>query len=330
MSDLETRHIPVLRDEVLEHLLLEPDFAGAPALLLDCTLGGGGHSFALLEQDERFFLIGLDQDEAALRRTAARLAPFAGRTILQQSSFKDARAAVRELGEPVASALANGAPFARILIDLGISSDQLDDGERGFSFSGDGPLDMRMDRSKGITAAEICNTYSVPDLRRVFLRGGVGEMSNALAQEIERRRPVTTTAELAEICKTVGRRMPRDRGKKEHNKATVPFQALRIEVNDELGSLSAFLDQVPDLLAPSGKLAIISFHSLEDKVVAQQMRKWSQSPKELRRLPVPGTPETFGTMLTKQAVTPSSEEIAQNPRARSARMRVFKRNTTVQ
>lgn len=214
--------------------------------------------------------------------------------------------------------------FQGLLLDLGISSDQLDDPERGFSFRYSSPLDMRMSQSDGPTAADILNTASEHELRLIFLRGGVKRPLHAiLSKEIVRRRPFSTTDQLADLCAELERRPRKREAGPARNPATLPFQALRIEVNQELAKLQSFLDLAPTYLAPGGRLAVISFHSSEDKVVTQTMRRWSR--RELSPFPSDDR-APFGTLLTKQAVVPSEEEIQANPRARSARLRVFERS----
>ncbi|HQH29196.1 MAG TPA: 16S rRNA (cytosine(1402)-N(4))-methyltransferase RsmH, partial [Oligoflexia bacterium] len=223
-----------------------------------------------------------------------------------------------------------GAPqFDRILVDLGISSDQLDAAERGFSFAKEGALDMRMNPGTLLTADEIVNKWPAGRLLAVLREGGVGAGASAFVREIVKKRPVRSTLELAEICRKASVAQRRRAGKtgpvKKQHPATVVFQALRIAVNQELQSLSSFLAQVLAVLAPGGRLAMISFHSLEDQLVARAMPAWSQPPVEVRNLPQSGLLSVPGELLTKKAVVPQAAEVAANVRARSARMRVFER-----
>ncbi len=321
MTNVDTRHIPVLLDEVLEYLAPENDCGDC--LLLDCTLGGGGHSEALLEQCASMYLVGMDRDLAAIRRVQERLSPFSNRICLIHGNFADIEEHLEQL-PPDATEIfeARGRRFHRILVDMGLSSDQLDDGSRGFSFRSEAPLDMRMDPSASLTAAEVINTYDPKELKRVLQRGGVGARSASLAKAIVADRPLTTTKELADICTSVLRThgpSPRQ------HLATVPFQAIRIEVNDEIGAIESFLDTVVQFLAPKGRLAVISFHSLEDQLVTKRMRRWSRAEATLAKVPLVGDSAVVGKLLTSTAVTASEVELSSNSRSRSARLRVFEK-----
>lgn len=330
----ETKHQPVLLQQVVEFLQLEDEERESAPLFVDGTLGGGGHSEAMLERHPELFLFGLDQDPAAVELSRRRLARFASRMVLHRGNFADfpehfasAMAELRHLplraGDPVL--------FDRMLVDLGMSSDQLEDPRRGFSFlAEEAPLDMRLDPEGELTAEAVLNRFSGTELRQVFERGGVGRLSGALAREVVKHRPVTTTSQFAAICREVlGRRRKKRRRTvsqaPEHHPATVPFQALRIAVNDELGRLQVFLGKAIKHLAPRGRLAVISFHSLEDEIVAGAMRAWSREPAAVRHLPVSGPVSALGRMLTKKSVRAGEEEVKQNPRARSARLRVFEK-----
>ena len=311
-------HRAVLLSEVLQ--ALEPSVAGTEeTLVFDGTVGGGGHSEALLESSPKVCLLGTDRDSEALARAARRLERFGDRFHLAHTDFtrfREAWAHAPERFRQRSGQADNEEPkFQRMLLDLGISSDQLDTPGRGFSFQSDGPLDMRMDSTRGMTAAEFLNTASERDIKIAFLRGGVDRgLAVRLAREIPRRRPLNTTRDFAELCSRLNR--PR-RGEKFKNPATLPFQALRIEVNKEFDLIERFMEIVPGSIAPGGRLAVISFHSLEDKFVTRAMRTWSR-PGLIGEAP-------FGRLLTKQAVVPGEAEIAENPRARSARLRVFER-----
>ncbi|MCL4133303.1 UNVERIFIED_CONTAM: hypothetical protein GTU68_050150 [Idotea baltica] len=194
-----------------------------------------------------------------------------------------------------------------MLVDLGVSSFQLDITERGFSFRNDAPIDMRMDTTQALSAKEVVNDYEPIELKRVLQRGGLGADSLKVARSIVDNRPIETTGQLANICSEALRQFAPQKGR---SPATVVFQAIRIEVNDEFGEIERFLDEVPSCLAPGGKLAVISFHSSEDKLVASRMRSWAR--REL---------------LTSNAIIPSEEEIKRNPRSRSARLRIFRKNS---
>ena len=311
-------HNSVLLEEVLS--FLKPIEEGSePQVFLDGTLGGGGHSYALLEQNRGILLVGFDRDKAAIDRTSKRLETFAGRFFLQHGSFGDLEEMLVEVGCNASSAFGQtGFQFSGILLDLGISSDQLDDLDRGFSFKS-GPLDMRMDQEQKRSASTVVNEYSFAALRRVFLRGDLGSKSSSLARKIVDARPIETNKELADICQSV---LGRNDSKPGRHPATIAFQAIRIEVNTEFEELERFLEQVPNYLVPGGRLAIISFHSLEDKMAARFMRDWSREKRPLPELAQADVP-AMGRLLTKSAITPSEQEKESNPRARSARMRIF-------
>lgn len=302
-------HIPVLRQEVLT--ALRPESGRA---YFDGTLGGGGHALAVLEASSpNGFLYGCDRDEAAIRAAAERLAPFAGRFALRQGLFEHA--------DWVPAGTCAGA-----LLDLGVSSHQLDTPGRGFSFMHDGPLDMRMDPQRGVSAADIVNSWSEEDLARLFWEMGDERAARRIARRIaeERQvRPMTTTGQLAGLVERVEPR----RGRPSHP-ATRVFQALRIQTNDELGTLRRGLDQAWNLLAPGGRLAVISFHSLEDRVVKEYMRAKARDydftgPVDRPEFRVDRAPH--GIAITRKAILPSGEERDANPRARSSQLRVLEK-----
>ena len=284
-------HAPVLLDEVLATLDPRPG-----ARILDGTLGAGGHSEALLARaGPEGLLVGLDRDPDALAIARARLDPARAR--LEHASFDEAPAVAARLG--VAS-------FDAILLDLGVSSMQLDRPERGFAFTREGPLDMRMDPTAETTAATIVNEAEEEDLASLIWRLGEERYSRRIAREIVRARksaPITTTRALSDIIERV---VPKPRpGKKTIHPATRTFQALRIAVNEELSRLERALPALFDLLAPGGRLAVISFHSLEDRPVKQFMKGLGER----------------AVLLTKKPIVAGEAEIERNPRARSAKLR---------
>lgn len=303
-------HKSVMVAEVLA--ALRPKAGGVYA---DGTLGGAGHAAAMLaasSPDGR--LCGCDRDGVALEAARERLAEFAGRFELRPGNFS-------ELSAWVPAGSCDG-----LLLDLGTSSPQLDVAERGFSFQQEGPLDMRMDRSQGGTAAELVNTAPVEELARIFWQYGDERDSRRFARAIEldrRTTPFTTTRQLAEL---IERLSPRG-GRKTHP-ATKVFQALRIAVNDELGSLERGLGGALKILKPGGRLAVITFHSLEDRITKAAMRSWARDYEfdgevdvpELRR---PRQPEV--KLVTRKAILPSEAELAENPRSRSAQLRVVEK-----
>jgi len=307
-------HHPVLYQEVLEGLKVRPG-----GCYVDATVGSGGHALGILEAsapDGR--LLGLDLDPEALRRAEARLALFGGRVRLIHGSFVHLVAYARAYGF---------APADGVLFDLGLSSDQLAAAWRGFSFLREGPLDMRFDPGQGPTAAELVNELPVEELARLLARYGEEKQARRIAQAIVEARPITTTTQLAQVvAQAVGFREARGkaggRGGRIHP-ATCTFQALRIAVNRELEALEAALPQALDLLAPGGRLVVISFHSLEDRIVKQFMRRESQDCICPPEQPVCTCDHRARLrLITRRPLRPTPEEVARNPRSRSARMRV--------
>lgn len=285
-------HIPVLLDEVIQ--FLEPKPGGQ---FIDATVGAGGHTRAILERtspDGR--VLGIDQDESALESARQSLHSFGPRVLFVHANF-------RQIG-PVAQ----GQAFTEcdgVLADLGISSMMVDDPARGFSFMREGPLDMRMDRSRELTAAEVLNTASEREIADIIYICGEERRSRPIARSIVRSRPLRLTTDLV-------RAVERVTGGPRHghiHPATRTFQALRIHVNDELGSLEAFLDASMGVVRSGGRVVVIAFHSLEDRIVKQRFR----------------APAVPGRVLTKKVVTGSAEEVNRNPRARSAKLRAWER-----
>jgi len=292
-------HTAVLRAEVLE--LLAP--AGR-RLLMDCTVGLGGHAEALLDAagtDSR--LIGIDADEVNLARAKECLARFGTRVRLFRANFADAGEVLAEAGEAKADLL---------LADLGVASSQLDDAARGLSFQADGPLDMRLDRSCGRTAGDIVNTMPQDELADLIFAYGEERHSRRIARAIasaRREKPIERTGELARIVSSAMPRTGRTRPRRGIHPATRTFQALRIAVNDELGSLERLLANLPDLLAPGARVGIISFHSLEDRPVKQAFSRLAGQGR--------------ARLLTKKPRCATVEEVAANPRSRSAKLRAM-------
>jgi 16S rRNA (cytosine1402-N4)-methyltransferase len=303
-------HEPVLLSETLGQLHLAPG-----ALIVDGTLGGGGHAAAILEEtapDGR--LIGLDLDSEAIREAGARLEPFGERVQLIQASFRRLDDIADELGPNAIDG---------IVLDLGVSSHQLDEPERGFRFNqgDDSPLDMRMDGSGALdTAATLLANLSVEELEKIFSKYGQLPGSRRLARAIVAQRdraPLETAAELIDLIGGLGI----GRGRK-HNPATLVFQALRIAVNDELGALEEGLLAAIRVLKPGGRLAVIAYHSLEDRLVKHTFRAAARGctcPPEWPACQC-GKRPTF-RILTRRPISPSDDEIRRNPRARSARLR---------
>jgi 16S rRNA (cytosine1402-N4)-methyltransferase len=303
-------HEPVLLTQAIDGLALRPD-----AICIDATLGGGGHAEAILEAiGPQGRLLGLDADPEALARVQSRLARFAGQTTLVQANFRDIGAV----------AAANGfSKVDAILMDLGVSSYQLWTAERGFSFTASGPLDMRMDPHSELTADEIVNTWPQEELADIIYRYGEEPRSRRIARAIVAARPLHTTAELAEvIAKAAGSGHDRSR----IHPATKSFQSLRIAVNDEIGALEEALPQALALLVPGGRLAVIAFHSLEDRPVKQFMQREARDCLCPPDLPACRCGHHAQLRIkTRKPIQPDEGEIAANPRSRSAKLRIAER-----
>ncbi|MTE14012.1 16S rRNA (cytosine(1402)-N(4))-methyltransferase RsmH [Nocardia aurantiaca] len=311
------RHVPVLLHRADE--ILGPALHSEGAVYLDCTLGLGGHAEHFLRTYPNIRLVGLDRDTAALQLASERLAPFRDRITLVHTRYDGIAYALERAGLP------DKASVSAILMDLGVSSMQLDEAERGFAYSIDAPLDMRMDTSTGPTAADVLNTYSHGELARVLKTYGEERFAGKIAAEIVRRRqrtPFTTSAQLVELLyDTIPAAARRTGG----HPAKRTFQALRVEVNRELESLEAALPAALDALVPGGRIVVMSYQSLEDRVVKAEFAKRSASRTPLD-LPVelPGMGPEF-RILTRGAEKATQQEIEDNPRAAPVRMRAAER-----
>jgi len=307
-----SHHVSVMQDEVLRYL--RPRSGGT---FLDGTVGGGGHTAAILEAcAPRGRIIGLDRDEHALSVTRQRLAAFADRTVFVHANFSQA-------GEILARL--RWGKVDGILLDLGFSSLQVEDGERGFSFSRSGPLDMRMDQDEEYRAADLVNHASEGELSRIFHDFGEERAARALARAVVRSRaqsPLLTTDALVRTIERVVKSSPQQR----IHPATRAFQALRIAVNRELDHLAAFLHEGYRLLRPGGRLVILAYHSLEDRLVKEAFRHWAATclcPPQIQLCCCGWSPQV--RILTPKPLTPTETEIERNPRARSARLRAVER-----
>ena len=307
----EFHHAPVLLEECIAGLHIRPE-----GTYVDGTLGGGGHSYEIAGRLTTGRLIGIDRDEAALAAAGERLKPFGDRVTLVKSNFDRLGEILDELGV---------GPVDGMLFDLGVSSPQLDVSERGFSYMADAPLDMRMDRSAGLTAREAVNSWPEEELRRILYTYGEERYAPRIAAAIVRRRQdreIESTLELAELIRSA---MPAAARREKQHPAKRSFQAIRIAVNDELGSVERMLASAPDRLSPGGRLCIISFHSLEDRLVKQAIHKRVDGctcPKDLP-VCVCGFKQTLKTV--GGVITASPEELERNPRARSAKLRIAER-----
>ncbi len=309
---MELKHYSVLLNECIEALNIRPD-----GIYVDGTLGMGGHSEQIAKRLTTGRLIAIDRDEMALSRAQERLAPYADRITFVHGNFRD-------LPQLLADAGVTGADG--MLFDLGVSSPQLDNPERGFSYMADAPLDMRMDRSEGITAWFIVNKWPEEKLKRILYDFGEERYAPRIAQAIVRRRetaPIDTTIELVDVIRSA---MPAAALREKQHPAKRSFQAIRIAVNDELGSISELLDHAVDLLNPGGRLAVISFHSLEDRIVKNAIASREHGCTCPREFPVCtcGFVQTLRS-VTRKPILPSPQELEENPRSRSAKLRVAER-----
>ncbi len=297
----EIPHIPVLYNEVLEAFKdIKDDF------IIDCTTGYAGHSSGLLKQNQNIRLICNDQDDEALEFSKNRLKEFESRVIFNKGNFQTVILKYKEL------------PVKGVLADIGVSSLQLDKLERGFSFNSM-TLDMRMDQTQELDAATVINSYSLQDLERILKDYGEVREYKKIASLIVSNRPFYSSKELAEF---LYKKMPKGK----IHPATLVFQAIRIEVNDELGVLERLFDSIEEAQLQNCIVAIISFHSLEDRIVKNYFKKWSQNcicPVGVFRCEC-GNNHALGKIITKKPIIPTQNEIKQNPRSRSSKLRIFK------
>lgn len=302
-------HKSVLLDECIEHLQLKED-----SVIVDCTLGYGGHSSNVLKEIKKGFLFAFDQDQDAISFSRNRLNEIGNNYEIIYSNFAHLQ---KELQAR------NIYQVDGILYDLGVSSPQLDQKERGFSFHQDARLDMRMDKSQKLSAYEVINEYSYGELVRIFKEYGEEKFAIGIAKKIvdyREQKPIETTTELVEIIKTG---VP-EKYKRDHHPARKVFQAIRIEVNNELEVFESSLKQALDLIKVGGRVCVITFHSLEDRICKEIFKQVSDIPKELRGLPV--IPLEYQPKFKLVAnIAPNEEELEENNRARSARLRVIER-----
>lgn len=305
-------HKPVLLDECMDALDIKPD-----GTYLDGTLGRAGHSLAILQRLDGGRLIGIDRDLSAIEAAEERLAAFGDRVTLVHGNFADLGNILQNLG------ITN---LDGMLFDLGVSSPQLDEPQRGFSYMHDAPLDMRMDGTAALDACEIVNTWSYEELRRILFEYGEERYAPQIAKNIVRHRadkPIRTTGELAEIIRSA---MPGAALREKQHPAKRSFQAIRIAVNGELDALPPMLDAAADGLAPGGRLAVITFHSLEDRIVKRKLKELATGctcPPEFPVCVCGKKPKL--NLITRKPVISGPAELDANPRARSAKLRVAER-----
>jgi len=314
------RHVPVLRDEVVAAFAPVP-----PGWVVDGTLGGAGHATAILDAHPHLSVLGLDRDPLAVQVATERLARFGDRAHVVHTRFDriaDAMSLLRRTrttADTPESEIPTG--LSGILLDLGVSSPQLDRGDRGFSYRNSGPLDMRMDPTTGRSASDVVNEADHGELVRILRRFGDERHADRVARAIIEARPITTTAQLADVVRDA---IPAAARRTGGHPATRTFQALRIEVNDELAQLEAVLGDALDLLVPGGRMAVITYHSGEDRIVARRFRDAAADdcvcPPGSGPCRCGGAPSV--KLVPRKAITATEDEIAVNPRARSARLRV--------
>jgi len=309
----EFSHLPVMAREVVELLLPVPG-----GMFVDCTVGGGGHSAALLDARPDVRVLGLDRDVDAVEAARSRLARFGDRARVVHGGFERLGMFVERHGE--------GEKIMGILMDLGVSSAQLDRPERGFSFRFDAPLDMRMDSKQSLTATEVVNGYEESQLSAVISQYGEERFARRIARAIVAARPVRSTRELAEIVRDAIPAATRRRGP---HPARRTFQAIRMEVNRELPNLADGLDESVHVIGPRGRVLVLAYHSLEDRMVKKTFGRWAGDEDDRRvpaKMPVPPPkPRPLARVLTRRPLRPSADEVAANPRAESARLRAVER-----
>lgn len=305
------QHYTVMKRETVDGLAIKED-----GIYVDCTLGGAGHSEYILSQLTTGHLYCFDQDEIAIEHAKQRLQPY-----VQKNMVTFIRANFRELAqqlERLGISKVDG-----IIYDLGVSSPQLDEASRGFSYHQDAPLDMRMDQSADFSAYDVINSYTYQDLVKIFFRYGEEKFSKQIAREIEKRRqsqPITTTGELVDIIKTA---IPAPARRTGGHPAKRIFQAVRIAVNDELGAVESSLEQAIQLLNVGGRVSVITFHSLEDRIVKTMFKEYSQPKDVPPGLPIiPEEAQPVLKLITKKPVVASADELAENNRSRSAKLRI--------
>ena len=308
---MENKHIPVLLNEVIEGLNINPD-----GVYLDLTLGRAGHSSEILKRlSKKGLLIGVDQDQEAISESDARLKKISDNYKLVKSNFVN----VEEILESLNINKVDG-----ILMDLGVSSPQFDDINRGFSYRFDSRLDMRMDQNQRLTAHEVVNTYSEAELRKIFYEYGEDKYSASVARNIVKERdnhPIDTTFQLVEIIK---KSKPAKELKKVGHPAKQIFQALRIEVNDELTVLKETLNKVVNHLNSHGRLAVITFHSLEDKIVKKLFKDLTVVEGNRNNLPIKDEEKDF-VLITRKGIKPSESELENNHRSASSTLRIIEK-----
>ena len=310
---MDFHHVSVLLGESVEALNVRPD-----GIYLDGTLGGAGHSYEIASRLTTGLLIGVDRDPKALAAAKERLAPFADHVKLVHGNFRDLDRILDELNIPATDGM---------LFDLGVSSPQLDEAERGFSYMADAPLDMRMDQSGGLSAYEVVNTWPQEELKRILYTFGEERYAPLIAAAIVRRReekPIETTLELVDVIRGA---MPQKALREKQHPAKRTFQAIRIAVNDELAAVDEMTQKAIARLRPGGRLAVITFHSLEDRIVKQRFAGWGKGcicPPDFPQCVCGRKPQ--GKLVNKKPIEADQQELDSNNRSRSAKLRIIERS----
>lgn len=305
------KHVSVLLNETISSLNLNEN-----SVIVDATLGYGGHSSNILERISKGYLFAFDQDSEAIRHSTNRLNAIGTNFTIIKSNFVNMKEELAKCGVNQVDG---------IIFDLGVSSPQLDEDERGFSYHNDAKLDMRMDREQKLSAYEVVNNYSKEDLARIFFKYGEDKFSNNIAKKIveyREKKPIETTLELVEIIKTA---VPMKFRIDKHPARQI-FQAIRIEVNHELDVIEPALNQALDLIKVGGRVCVITFHSLEDKIVKRVFKEKCEIDEKVKGLPnIPLEYQADFKLVTNKAIIPSDEELESNPRSRSSKLRVIER-----
>lgn len=303
------KHVSILLDECLEGLNISKE-----KIYVDGTLGGAGHSYHIASRLDGGTLISIDRDRSAIENAKIRLAPFIENVRLVKSDFREIKEAIESVGHEKVDG---------IMFDLGVSSPQLDIKERGFSYMGDSKLDMRMDVEQELSAHTIVNTWSYEDLSRIIFRYGEEKFARRIAEKIIDNRPIETTFELVDVIKSA---LPEKVKREKGHPAKKMFQAIRIAVNDELESVEIAMEKAIECLAPGGRLCVITFHSLEDRIVKTIFTEYAKGCICSKKIPVcicGNEPKV--KIINRKPILPSETELLENPRARSAKLRIIEK-----
>lgn len=308
LQQVITMHYSVLLKEAVEGLNIKKD-----GIYIDCTLGYGGHSEEILKRIDNGLLVGIDQDEEAIKYSSDKLSKVSDKFKIIYSNFENLKVKIEELGITSVDG---------ILFDLGFSSPQIDDASRGFSFMKDAPLDMRMDKNQTLNAHDVVNKYSEDELTNIFYKYAEEKYSRSIARNIVKNRPINSTLELVDVIKMS---TPTKYAHERHPERVI-FQAIRIEVNKELKVLENVLPDAIKLLNKSGRICVITFHSLEDRIVKQTFKKYSEIPDLVKGLPsIPEEYKPLIKLINKKPILPSEDEINENSRSKSAKLRIIER-----